>query len=172
MRDTLILIALGLAAIVVGALVYFLGGGSTSVSQTAAAPESATSMTSVPVAALAVGTQSLVTTPTNFLITSQSELERLWGMTDASGQVPQVDFRTHSVLAVFAGQEPTAGYSIAVSKVDDSLSERVVTITLTRPGGSCVVGQVATAPYELVSVASTTLPLTHATVESTASCLQ
>ncbi len=166
----LILVALALAAVVVGAVIYFTNAPSPSMQGAAALSVSDPSMP-VSMDTLAVGTQSQITTPTNYLITSKAQLEQLWAMTDASGQVPSVDFSTHAVLAVFAGQEPTAGYSIAISSIRDSSTTRVVTITLTKPGGSCVVGQVVTAPYEIVSVPSTMLALTHADVTSTASCI-
>ncbi len=170
MRDMLILVALALAAVVIGAVIY-LTNAPGSGGQGAAALSMSDPGVAVPVDTLVVGTQSQITTPTNYLITSKDELAQLWSMTDAAGQVPAVDFSTHSVLAVFAGQEPTAGYSIAISSIADSSTTRMVTITLTKPGGSCVVGQVVTTPYEIVSVPKTALTLTHTDVTSTASCI-
>ena len=170
MRDTLILIALALAAAVVGVFVYFMSGANRG------APASSASLamapgTPVAFTTLATGTHASVTKPTNYLITSADELRTLWAMTDANSMVPTVDFSKDAVIAVFAGTEPTAGFSIAIAQVRDTAA-RTVSIVLTEPGGSCIVAQSETAPYEIVRVPRTALPLTHTLTTETTSCLQ
>jgi hypothetical protein len=172
MRDTLILVGLALVAVVIGMFIYLANHGSLAVQTAASSCSAATPGMPVAITTLAAGSHSSVTAPTNFIITSEDQLRELWKITDASGAAPDVDFNTESVIAVFAGTQTTAGNSIAVSSVADTATERAVTISLTKPGGSCVVAQVTTAPYEIISVPATTLPLTHSDVVQTASCLQ
>ena len=170
MRDTLIVIGLALVAIVIGVFMFLYGQGTFSSTPPAAVSYTPPAVT-VPFTQLAQGEHSTVSTRANYLITSKSELADLWAMVDARGQVPAVDFTTNSVIAVFAGKEPTAGYTIAVSKIQDA-STREVIVTLSAPGGSCVLAQKATAPYQIIELPKTSLNLTHQDLLTTTSCLK
>ena len=168
MRDTLILVGLALLAAIVAAVIFYAGG--------AAAPQHSAPVTltgtPVSVTTLAAGTHSTVSERTNYLITSQDQLQQLWKMTDAGGSPPSVDFTQDAVIGVFAGQEPTGGYSIAIAAVADSGTVRAVLVSLAKPGGSCILPQVVTAPYEIVEMPRTGLQLTHQDETTTTSCLQ
>lgn len=173
MKDTLILVGLAVGAVVVGAGIYFMYGAALVSRTPNAAASAGTSATAgVAFSPLAAGTHSGVTSRVNYSITSPSELALLWKMTDAQGPVPSVDFATHSVIAVFAGTAPTGGYSVAISKIMDSEQSRTVVVTFVKPGGSCILPQVETAPYEIIAVPRTALPLTHTDTEQVTSCLQ
>ena len=174
MRDTLIVIALTLVAIAIGAGLYFYGWGSLITVPpifSSSTSQNSVQGTDVPFTVLATGSNAAVQERKNYLISSTPELRELWKLLNAPGDPPAVDFTQSSVLAIFAGQEPTAGYSIAVSKVADAAS-RLVVISLTRPGGSCILAQMVTTPYEVISLPKTTLPLTHEELTTTASCLE
>ena len=119
---------------------------------------------------LASGQQSSVTTRENYLITSDTQLEKLWGLVETSEPLPSIDFTKESVIVAFAGEEPTAGYSIGVMKITDT-GERMVTIQLTAPGPSCSVAEVVTAPYQILSIPKTDLTLAHEDVMTTTSCI-
>jgi len=167
-RDTLIIIGLTLVAAVIGVSLFFYGpGGLANVWSSAGAGD--TAAVEVPFTELARGYTSTVPERVNYLITSASQLGELWKMTDATGMPPAVNFNTHAVIAVFAGQQPTAGYSIEVSKVEDA-TVRMVTITFTKPGDGCILAQTVTAPYELISVPVGTLPLTHEDISTAVDC--
>ncbi|MFZ1074957.1 MAG: protease complex subunit PrcB family protein [Minisyncoccia bacterium] len=125
--------------------------------------------TAVPFVPIVEGSNSKVTTRTNYLITSSDQLQKLWGLIDATGTPPPIDFSSQNVLAVFAGQEPTTGYAVAVSKVVDS-NNRVVSVTIQQPDSACQPKAQPTAPYELVTVPATTLPLTHQDIPGTNDC--
>ncbi len=170
MRDTLIIIGLAFVAVVVGAFLFLYGRESLSNASSSAVAYNTPAAT-VPFTELAQGVQSSVSVRANYLITSESQLSELWKMIDARGQTPVVNFATHDVVAVFAGKEPTAGYTITVSKVEDT-NTREVTVALTSPGGSCVLAQSVTAPYQVVELPKTSLPLTHTDQAITASCLR
>ncbi|MEK7114185.1 MAG: protease complex subunit PrcB family protein [Patescibacteria group bacterium] len=167
MRDTLIIIGLALVTVVIGAFLYFRGN--TSNASPSIAPTSQPSAVAVPFTPLARGNTSTVTKRVNYLITSADGLDKLWKMLDATSTPPTVDFNKNAVIAVFAGQQPTTGYAIEVSKIAD-LSSRLVSITLAKPDGACITGQSLTTPYEIVTVPTTSLPLAHEDISTTVSC--
>ena len=170
MRNTLITIGLVLLAAVVGAFIYLSGRGQDmqkeSLPAVAATPVAAVV---VPFTELAHGTHSTVTTRVNYSITSADQLSKLWKMIDATSTPPIVDFKTQTVVAVFAGQKPTAGYAIAVSKIEDTES-RMVSVTLASPDGTAAAKKSATAPYEVIVVPLTALSFAHEDISATAAC--
>ncbi|OGG92914.1 hypothetical protein A2609_03550 [Candidatus Kaiserbacteria bacterium RIFOXYD1_FULL_47_14] len=113
--------------------------------------EPSSTAVSVPFTKLAQGTQSIVSARTNYLITSTSELEKLWKMIDAKESPPAIDFTKNSVAAIFAG---------AVSKVEDT-DVRTVIVALAMPDGRCLPKNATTTPYELITLPSTSLAFTH-----------
>jgi hypothetical protein len=123
----------------------------------------------VPFTTLAAGAQSDVTSRVDYLITSQDQLTQLWNLLQQPPPVPTVDFTTQDVVAVFAGQAPTTGYSIAVAQVEDANS-RIVKIELTKPDDSCVLAQSTTAPYQIIELPKTSLPFTHDDTLTTKAC--
>ena len=167
MRDTLIIIGLAIIAVGIGTFL-FLRGNLSSASLSATATDN-TPATIVPFTKIARGNTSTVTKRVNYLISSADGLDKLWKMINATSTPPAVDFNKDAVIAVFAGEKPTTGYTIAVSKIEDS-GERLVSITIANPDGNCVTGQTLTTPYELIRVPATSLPLAHTNISATASC--
>lgn len=172
-KDTLVIAGVAVVAIVIGVSLFFYGGDSFS----SASPSAVTEARSVPTPVvvsfteLARGAHSKVLTRTNYLITSTSEFEKLWQMVDAKGKAPVVDFTKDSVVAVFAGQVMTGGYSISVSKVTDA-EKRTVAVILTSPGSNCIVTQSTNEPYQIIKVPKTSLTFTHEDQTSTTNCSQ
>ena len=119
---------------------------------------------------LSRGTQSMETRRVNYLISSTADLAKLWKLIDAGGQSPAVDFATRSVIAVFAGTKPTTGYDISVTGVEDG-DTRVVTITLSSPDSTCLLGESLTPPYQIIELPKTALSLEHKNVSTTTNCL-
>jgi len=121
---------------------------------------------------LASGTQSSVRARKNYLITSQDELRELWKLVDVQGPPPTVDFSKQSVIAVFAGEQPTAGYAIAVRRVGDSDATRVVSVEIASPSTTCLLTGAPTKPYQVVKLPATALLWTHQDSATTTSCLR
>ena len=167
MRDKIIFAVVAVIAVIVGALVFVSGRGNFSKSSPSASGYSNETATAVPFTKLAQGTQSSVSTRTNYLITSPGQLDELWKMIDATGTPPAVDFNTKAVLAVFAAKQSST--SIKIAKIEDT-TQRVVSISIAVPDGSCAKNAPAVAPYELVAVASTTLPITHEDIPTIVNC--
>ena len=169
MKDALIVIALSVFSIAIGAYLYFGSSLSQSTpknSQSAGAPESV----SIPFTVIASGDRSRVKDRKNFIITSESELQQLWKLVDGVGAVPTIDFAHNQVAAVFAGEVATAGYSVAVTKIADA-NKRVVTVTIVAPGSNCMLAEVQTAPYQIIELPKTELPMAHADIASTSNCI-
>jgi len=167
MRPALSALALIVVAVAIGVGVFLYGGAN---APSAVGPVPVVG-TNIPFTELASGAQSSVTRRTNYLIISTNQLRELWKLIGASGSLPSVDFTTHSVIAIFAGEEPTAGYSIAVTRITDGTS-RDVSIELTTPGVSCLAAETITTPYQILKVPLTALPYTHQDTATTTGCLQ
>ncbi len=121
---------------------------------------------------LSEGMYSDVARRVNYLINNEIELRDLWAMTDTEIDVPNVDFKTKQVIALFAGEQPTAGYSINISKVEEVNDMRVVHITLNKPGVSCLLSQVITSPYAIFEIdRNDRVKFTHQDDVNTLSCL-
>lgn len=169
MQNKFIIIGVAVVVVVISVLVFFSGSDNVSNSQPSLANNTTVAVTAVPFTKLVQGAHSRIAMRANFLVTSSTQLNELWKMIDATSTPPAIDFKTNAVIAVFAGEQPTAGYAISVSKVGDADARRV-SITLTRPGSNCMTGQVRTAPYEIAVVPVTSLSLTHEDIQIIADC--
>ncbi len=170
MRRTLIVIGL---AIVIAIAAFVLSGPGQHPQKNPLqdVAEANVSPRAVPFTKLAHGLYSAVPTRVNYLITSPAELNELWEMLDAKGDMPVVDFTQNEVIAAFAGQQPATNYVVAVSKVQDS-TERMISITFTHPGAGCASKKNVIAPYEVIVLPTTSLPITHENISTTTSCLE
>lgn len=65
-----------------------------------------------------------------------------------------VDFSTQQVLASSAGEKPTGGYNISVTKIEDTGDSVVVTVVQSIPGPGCINTEGKTHPFEFVLVPS------------------
>jgi hypothetical protein len=158
-------------AIGIGVVVFLYGGENFSNTSPSTTNTAQLAVVAISFTKLAQGVKSTVSTRTNYLITSASELEKLWQMVDARGKTPVIDFTKNYVAAVFAGKVPTTGYAIAVSKVEDT-NVRIVTVTLTKPESGCIEGQLITSPYALIELPKTSLQFTHEDQTATTNCSQ
>ena len=158
-------IAIGIAAI--GTLFFLYSDGLISSS---AANESRPATVAVPFTELARGSKSTVTTRTNYLITSASELDKLWEMIDAKGQPPVIDFTKNAVAAVFAGKDLSVSDTITISKIEDT-EVRMVTVALVKPESACA-PKISTTPYQVVSLPKTLLAFAHEDVVTIAPCMR
>jgi|SRR3989344_3001052 len=166
MRDMPPAVAFVLLAVCIGVVIAYatgnLPGGGVPLGGASGAP--------VSFSVLASGAHSSVTARKNYLITSENQFRELWKLIDAGGSPPTIDFSIYHVLAVFTGTEPSAGYSVAITKVADG-TERMVSIQITAPGVSCLAATTLTAPYEIVRITATALAYAHENTATTTSCL-
>jgi hypothetical protein len=155
------------------AVLIIIGGAALLVLDHSSSPSGSTPapVSAVPVSftTLAQGSQSKIDYRVNYLIVNQNQLSELWTFLKQPPPAPQVDFNTNVVAAIFAGEVPTGGYSIAVAAVEDA-TKRIVKVNITKPGQNCVLTQSTNAPYQVVEVPKTSLPFTHADVWATTTC--
>jgi hypothetical protein len=72
------------------------------------------------------------------------------------GDRPAVDFTRDVVVAVAAGQRPTGGYEIAVSRVHQANGELIAEVVETAPGPNCTTTASLTQPVDVVVVPALT----------------
>ena len=161
-RDALIILGLCVVAILVGAALFFMWMPVNPPSQGKA----------VAVTVLSEGTDATGTARKNYRISNAEQLEEVWSM--AHGQtvdaLPQVDFDTEEVLAVFDGQHPSGGYSVAVSGVSDEGGKRKIVITHKSPGPGCVTTQAITYPFQIVLVPKSEMSIDRSDRDLTVAC--
>jgi hypothetical protein len=165
MRDTIFIGVACVIAIVVGAWLFWSGNESSLVPTESKGP--------VAYEILAEGSYSgSVTERANYRIKSAAELSLLWSMmygTDGPA-LPPVDFGRREVLAIFDGTHSSGGYDVRIKSIVDEELARRVTIVRVVSGEDCITSSGITSPYLLVTVPSSSLPLSREESSETATC--
>jgi hypothetical protein len=81
-----------------------------------------------------------------------AEWTALWKELGSSKPRPAVDFARSTVLGVFLGSRPTAGYTVKIDTIERQGAELVVTYRERPPAPTDMVAQMLTAPYLLVTI--------------------
>lgn len=164
MQKDVWLIFIGFAlALIAGALIMF------SFKEQASAPQ----VGEVSFSVIATGSQAdMIEQRKNYRVKNAEELAALWVMVHGTDgpNLPQIDFETEEVLAVFEGTRPTGGYAVAVASVVDGDTVRAVELHHTIPDESCMVSQALTSPYALVRLPKTEAKIERTDVEVVAKC--
>ncbi len=66
--------------------------------------------------------------------------------------VPEVDFTQYQVVAVFAGEKPTGGYSVEVTNVEIKNSHLVAIIKSCQPQADALVTEAFTQPHHIIKI--------------------
>lgn len=90
----------------------------------------------------------------NYAIYDTREFATFWQQAHGNDgkPVPVVDFSKNYVIGIFAGTEPSGGYTIGVSRVTEAGTARSIAVVLQEPGDNCTVIEEQTSPYQFVSV--------------------
>ena len=76
--------------------------------------------------------------------------------TEPPPPVPQVDFTRYSVVAVFAGEQPTGGYSVEILSAETSGSptqeQLAITVEHRQPSAGDFVTEALTYPYHMITI--------------------
>lgn len=106
-----------------------------------------------PLATLAKGHDSRLAEPRRFVVRDPQAFAAVWGAHAGAGAAPPaVDFDAHMVIAVFAGQRPSAGYDVTIRAVERRDAALVIDVEETQPKPSRVAAQVLVSPYHVVTV--------------------
>ncbi len=153
MKDTLIIFGMCLAAIAVGATLFFWAPKNTAV---APAPEEAKPLIEENIAfvVLETGQDSQTLERKNYAARDQESFERVWKIAhgEDGAVMPSIDFSTRYVIGVFAGEKTSGGHAIAVTDIIDHGDVRTVRTRLQEPGEGCINSQALTSPYQLITV--------------------
>lgn len=164
MRDILIIFGMIVAAIAVGAALFFYG------------PSTFRSTTNplgnVSFRLLKEGTNAVtVTDRANYEIQNQAQLNELWNYIQGTpGAAPTINFDKEEVLAVFDGTHASGGFSIDVDHITEKDGVRMMHVVRTIPGSNCVLTDGITSPYQIVAVPKTNLSLSHEDQTITRDC--
>lgn len=97
------------------------------------------------------------------VIASQSDWEMLWEQlhryTIPRPALPEVDLMQHTLLAVFAGEKRSGGYTIQVERIIQTDQAVTVHVTETAPGPEDITTALITYPYQVVKIPHTSLPV-------------
>jgi uncharacterized membrane protein len=102
---------------------------------------------------IARGGGSRVTEPRRVLVRTDEEWRALWAVhAGPDADAPAVDFATVMVAAAFAGEKPSAGYTLDITRVDPVAGGVRLVVDEQRPGPGMVAAQIITSPFHIVSL--------------------
>ena len=105
------------------------------------------------VSTIAKGDGSGITTPRRVVIRDDEVWRALW--TEHAGpaaSVPDVDFRTRMVAAVFAGDRPTPGYGVEIVDAQRQANTLGIRVAESRPAPGLMAAQVIVSPFHIVAL--------------------
>jgi hypothetical protein len=86
------------------------------------------------------------------VIASLDEWRRLLGRGVIEGGLTAPDFSSHSVVVVYGGRRPTAGYEVVVEGVRRRSEEVLIQARVEGPPAGSMAATVVTAPYEVIEL--------------------
>lgn len=104
------------------------------------------------------GDQSNVDDAKQVVVRDAAQWRTLWQQHAPDRPLPPVDFAKESVVAVFMGSRPTAGYSVAILSTTEGGGALIVRYRETRPAPGAITAQVLTFPYHIVAIPKSTAP--------------
>jgi hypothetical protein len=99
---------------------------------------------------LAGGDASQIEEPRQAVARTQAEWTALWKAHGGGAKPPAVDLARSTVIGVFLGTRPTAGYTVEITRIEKRDTDLVVTYREGKPAPSEMVSQVLTAPFHIV----------------------
>ena len=101
---------------------------------------------------LDAGDQSNIARRREVVVRTAAEWTSLWKQHAPGRPRPAVDLARSTVLGVFLGSRPTAGYTVKIGTIERRSAELVVTYRERPPDPTDMVAQMLTAPYLLVTI--------------------
>ncbi len=162
-RDTGIILAICVLAILVGGILYL--GATPDSTDSTSTEEVAFSVLSAGGTALEMREQK------NYRVLNEEHFREVWDLAYGEGvPMPSVDFTVYEVLAIFDGERMTGGYEVGVRRIVDVGTVREVSIVHTAPGASCITTQAFTSPFQMVKVPKTDNSIDRKDVNATVAC--
>jgi hypothetical protein len=104
------------------------------------------------------GDQSNIDQPRQVVVRNDAEWRKLWQQHAPDRPLPAVDFSKESVVAIFMGSRPTAGYSVTILSTTEGGGALIVRYRETRPAPGAITAQILTFPYHIVAIPKSTAP--------------
>jgi hypothetical protein len=86
------------------------------------------------------------------VVRTAAEWTPLWKQIGSGRPRPAVDLARSTILAIFLGSRPSAGYTVTIDSIERQGAELVVTYRERGPAAGDMVAQMLTAPYLLVTI--------------------
>jgi hypothetical protein len=101
---------------------------------------------------IAQGAGSQIEEPRTVAVRTAVEWATLWREHGGAAGMPDVDFARSTILAVFLGTRPTAGYSVEITSIETVKTELMVTWRELPPPPGALTAQMLTSPFVIVRV--------------------
>jgi hypothetical protein len=106
----------------------------------------------IEVTTISRSSMSLVDSTRQAVVRTPDEWTALWKDHSGARPAPTVDFAKVTVVAVFLGQKPTAGYAVVITGTRKDGTALVVQWMETKPPADRMVAQVITSPVHIASI--------------------
>jgi hypothetical protein len=107
----------------------------------------------VEVTTISRSSMSLVDSTRQAVVRTPDEWAAVWKEHSGARPAPNVDFGKVTVVAVFLGNRPTAGYAVAITGTRRDGPALVVQWMETKPPADQMLAQVITSPAHIASIA-------------------
>jgi hypothetical protein len=114
----------------------------------------------LPMTTIARGANSQIMDARQAVVQNENEWRALWR--DHAGDAPAppaVDFTRFTVVGLFAGSRPSAGYSVEITSVTTRNGETILEYVERQPAADAITAQVITSPFHIVRIAKTAGPV-------------
>ena len=108
---------------------------------------------------VAQGAMSNIEEPRTAVVRTATEWQALWKEHGPAQAAPAVDFAESTVVGVFLGSRPSAGFAVEITGVKAEGNRTIVEYVERRPPRDNFVAQVITSPFHIVRVPRTTGPI-------------
>jgi hypothetical protein len=105
------------------------------------------------------GNQGPSATESQELVESPDAFEKYWQNLEGEKTPPAVDFATQAVVVLMAGEKPTAGYSIRVTRLEETPDQVIVHYAVIAPPTDAVLAQIITRPWSMQVVPKPSKPV-------------
>jgi protease stability complex PrcB-like protein len=102
------------------------------------------------------GDQSNIDSAKQVVVRSGAEWAQLWRQHAPDRPQPAIDFSKETVIGLFMGSRPNAGFSTAIVSAMEGGGALVVRYTESRPPRDAITAQVITFPYHIAAIPKAT----------------
>ncbi|HZP48293.1 MAG TPA: protease complex subunit PrcB family protein [Vicinamibacterales bacterium] len=102
------------------------------------------------------GEQSNIDDAKQVVVRDAAAWRALWQQHQPDRPPPAVDFAKESVVAIFLGSKPTAGYNVTILSTTEGGGALIVKYREERPKPGGITAQILTFPYHIVAIPKVT----------------